>query len=107
MPLKFLAVATIVVAFVCTEVQLSRGATEATLSRVTCDRVASPLGSNSNVGSVTKPFLTVEKLANSLKAGQAGCLRAGVYQRDVKITREARALPPPRSRVTPGSARSW
>ena len=87
MPLKFLAVAMVVVAFTCTEVQLSRGAIEATLSRVACDRVASPLGSNSNTGSLTKPFATMEKLANSLKAGQTGCLRAGVYQRDVKITR--------------------
>lgn len=87
MPLKFLAVAAAVLAFVCTEVQLSRGATEATLSRVACDRVASPLGSNSNGGTLTKPYATVEKLANSLKAGQTGCLRAGVYQRDVKITR--------------------
>jgi parallel beta-helix repeat protein len=102
LPLKFLAVATIVVAFVCTEVQLSRGATGATLSRVTCDRVASPLGSNSNVGSVTKPFLTVEKLANSLKAGQAGCLRAGVYQRDVKITRGGTSSAPTTLTSYPG-----
>ena len=94
MPLKFLAVAMVVVAFVCTEVQLSRGATEATLSRVACDRVASPLGSNSNAGSLTKPFATVDKLANSLKAGQTGCLRAGVYQRDVKITRGGTASAP-------------
>jgi hypothetical protein len=87
LPLKFLAAAMVVVAFVCTEVQLSRGAIGVKLSRVACDRVASPLGSNSNAGSLTKPFATVEKLANSLKAGQTGCLRAGVYQRDVKITR--------------------
>jgi parallel beta-helix repeat protein len=57
------------------------------MSRVACDRVASPLGSNSNLGSVTKPFATAEKLATSLKAGQTGCLRAGVYQRDVKIAK--------------------
>jgi parallel beta-helix repeat protein len=94
LPLKFLAAAMVVVAFVCTEVQLSRGATGVTLSRITCDRVASPLGSNSNVGSLTKPFATVEKLAGSLKAGQTGCLRAGVYQRDVKITRGGTASAP-------------
>ena len=102
MPLKFLAVATVVVAFVCTEVQLSRGATEATLSRVACDRVASPLGSNSNVGTLTKPFATVEKLANSLKAGQTGCLRAGVYQRDVKITKGGTSSAPTTITSYPG-----
>ena len=94
MPLKFLAAAMVVVAFACTEVQLSRGATGASMSRVACDLVASPLGSNSNVGSLTKPFATVEKLASSLKAGQTGCLRAGVYQRDVKITKGGTASAP-------------
>jgi parallel beta-helix repeat protein len=102
LPLKFLAAAMVVVAFACTEVQLSRGATGATLSRVACDRVASPLGSNSNVGSLTKPFATAEKLANSLKAGQTGCLRAGVYQRDVKITRGGTSSAPTTITSYPG-----
>ena len=106
MPLKFLAAAMVVVAFVCTEVQLSRGATGASMSRVACDLVASPLGSNSNVGSLTKPFATVEKLASSLKAGQTGCLRAGVYQRDVKITKGGTASAPTTITSYPGSARS-
>ncbi|MGH2980183.1 MAG: right-handed parallel beta-helix repeat-containing protein, partial [Solirubrobacterales bacterium] len=63
-------------------------------SKVACDRVASPLGSNSNPGTVTKPYATVERLANSLRSGQTGCLRAGVYQRDVKVTRGGAAGAP-------------
>jgi parallel beta-helix repeat protein len=102
LPLKFLAVATVVVAFVCTEVQLSKVAIAATLSRVACDRVASPLGSNSNVGSLTKPFATADKLANSLKAGQTGCLRAGVYQRDVTITKGGTSTAPTTITSYPG-----
>ena len=43
-------------------------------SRV-CDKVAS------------KPHATVAKLANSLRPGQTGCLRAGVYRGRVKIRR--------------------
>ena len=46
---------------------------------VTCDRVASPSGSNSNSGTVNSPFLTVQKLVDSLSSGQTGCLRAGKY----------------------------
>ena len=87
MPLKLLAVMVAVVAFVCTEAQLSRGASGVVQSRVTCDLVASPLGSNSNAGTLTNPWATVDKLANGLKAGQTGCLRGGVYQRDVTINR--------------------
>jgi hypothetical protein len=102
LPLKFLAVAMVVVAFVCTEVQLSTGSAGATLSRVACDRVASPLGSNSNAGTLTNPFATVEKLANSLKAGQTGCLRAGVYHRDVKITRGGTSSAPTTLTSFPG-----
>jgi hypothetical protein len=64
-----------------------RGATGVNTSRLACDKVASPLGSNSNPGTTTKPYATVEKLANVLRSGQTGCLRAGVYQRDVKITK--------------------
>ena len=44
-----------------------------------CDRYASPGGSDSNSGSLTSPFLTVRKLDISLAPGQTGCLRAGSY----------------------------
>jgi hypothetical protein len=53
---------------------------------VSCDRVASPSGSDSNSGSVTSPYLTVQKLDNSLSSGQTGCLRAGKYASGVQTT---------------------
>jgi hypothetical protein len=70
------------------------GAIEVSGSRTTCDKVASPLGSNSNTGTLAKPYATVDKLAGSLRAGQTGCLRAGTYVRDVKIGRGGSAGAP-------------
>ncbi len=46
---------------------------------VTCDRVASPEGSDSASGTLSAPFLTAQKLASSLASGQTGCLRNGRY----------------------------
>jgi hypothetical protein len=59
---------------------------EATRSSEACDKVASPRGSDANPGTPAKPYLSVEKLANSLRPAQAGCLRAGTYERDVRVT---------------------
>jgi nitrous oxidase accessory protein NosD len=94
LPLKLLAVMAAVVAFASMEAELSRGAAQVTASKVACDKVASPLGFNSNPGTTTKPYATVEKLAGSLRPGQTGCLRAGVYQRDVKISKGGTAAAP-------------
>jgi hypothetical protein len=85
--LRFLAAAAIVVALFGMDVAYSPGAIEAAKPPRACDKVASPLGSNSNSGSLSKPYLTVEKLASSLSRGETGCLRAGVYQRDVEFRR--------------------
>ena len=52
-----------------------------------CQKVASPLGSDAYPGTVAEPYATVEHLANSLSPGQTGCLRAGVFQGDVKVTK--------------------
>ncbi len=47
---------------------------------VTCDRVASPSGSDvTGDGSAANPFHTVTRLDASLSAGQTGCLHAGTY----------------------------
>ena len=46
---------------------------------VTCDRVASPFGSDGSTGTLAAPFRSVQKLADSLRSGQVGCLRAGTY----------------------------
>jgi hypothetical protein len=44
-----------------------------------CDEYASPSGSDSSNGSISSPYLTVDKLDQSLAPGQTGCLRAGTY----------------------------
>jgi hypothetical protein len=85
--LKFLAAAAVVVALAGIEATWSQGAIDATQSRVLCARVASPLGSNSLPGTTGRPFATVEKLVSSLQPGQAGCLRGGLYEQNLKITR--------------------
>ena len=52
-----------------------------------CAKVASPLGSDAYPGTAAEPYATFEQLANSLKPGQTGCLRAGIYQGDAKVTK--------------------
>jgi hypothetical protein len=44
-----------------------------------CDRVASPAGSDAASGTVTSPYRSAQKLIDSVRAGQTGCLRAGTY----------------------------
>ena len=68
------------------------GGTQA--AAVGCDRVASPLGSDAFPGTTGAPFATAEHLANTLKPGQTGCLRAGVYQGNVRITQGGSASAP-------------
>ena len=57
-----------------------------------CDKFASPRGSN-----------VVAKLANSLRPGQTGCLRAGVYRGRIKIRKGGRAGAPTTIRSAPGA----
>ena len=65
----------------------SMGTAATSASAAACDKVASPLGSDSYPGTVAEPYATAEKLANSLSPGQTGCLRAGVFQNDVKVSK--------------------
>jgi hypothetical protein len=46
---------------------------------VSCDRVASPLGNNHNRGSAEAPYRTAQHLADSLRRGQTGCLKGGLF----------------------------
>ncbi len=46
---------------------------------VVCTRIAAPGGNDSQSGTKRRPFATVQRLADSLRAGQTGCLRAGIY----------------------------
>jgi hypothetical protein len=71
-------------------------------SAAACDRVASPLGSDAYPGTVAEPYATADKLANSLSPGQTGCLRAGVFQGDVKVNRGGAAGAPTTIASYPG-----
>lgn len=61
---------------------------------VTCTKVAAPGGSDSADGSLATPFKTAQKLVNSLAAGDTGCLRAGEYLENLKITHGGTAEAP-------------
>jgi Right handed beta helix region len=50
-----------------------------------CARYASPSGSDARSGSASRPFRTVQRLANALRAGQTGCLLRGTYVGNVII----------------------
>ena len=71
-------------------------------SAAACDKVAAPQGSDSFPGTAAAPYATVEQLANSLAPGQTGCVRAGVYQNDVKVTRGGSAGAPTTITSYPG-----
>jgi hypothetical protein len=44
-----------------------------------CTRFAAEIGSDRSRGTWKKPFRTVQRLVDSLRAGETGCLRGGVY----------------------------
>lgn len=44
-----------------------------------CTRYAAPWGRDSSGGSARRPFRTAQRLADSLRPGQTGCLRGGRY----------------------------
>jgi parallel beta-helix repeat protein len=68
----------------------------------TCDRVASPSGSDSAAGTPDAPYRTAQALSNALAPGQIGCLRAGTYNEDLTITNGGRAGAPITIRSYPG-----
>jgi Right handed beta helix region len=55
-----------------------------------CHRFASPGGSNRAPGTASRPFRTVQRLVDSLRPGQNGCLLGGVYAGSVRIWRGGR-----------------
>src|SRR5437870_647133 len=65
---------------------LPQFATPALATTTGCDRYASPHGSDSASGIRGHPFRTARRLADSLRAGQKGCLAYGVYRGKVTIT---------------------
>jgi hypothetical protein len=77
-------------------------ARESALSTRACDKAASTRGSDRNAGTGSEPYATVAKLANSLRPGEAGCLRAGTYRGRVVIRRGGRRGAPTTIRSAPG-----
>jgi Right handed beta helix region len=69
-----------------------------------CNRYAAPGGSDAAHGTRRRPFRTVQRLVNALRAGQTGCLLDGIYRENVRISRGG--LPGARVRLTiaPGAA---
>ena len=53
----------------------------------TCDKVAGLSGSDSAPGTHERPFLTTQKLVDSLAPGETGCLRNGTYRGNVDFRR--------------------
>jgi hypothetical protein len=51
-------------------------------AEASCTRIASPVGDDSASGTAGNPYATVQRLVDSLDAGQTGCLRAGIYEQD-------------------------
>ena len=67
-----------------TAIVLSFGATPSGAT-VTCDRYAATSGSDSAAGTAAAPYRTAQKLADSLSAGQTGCLVAGVFNESLRL----------------------
>jgi hypothetical protein len=59
-----------------------------------CTRVAALSGSDTAPGTESQPFRSVQKLVDSLSGGEVGCVRAGTYSGNVKITRSGSAGAP-------------
>jgi hypothetical protein len=61
--------------------------TPGALGAVRCDRYASPHGSDTAAGTRRHPFRTAQRLVDSLRPGQRGCLGRGTYRGEVRFSR--------------------
>lgn len=61
---------------------------------VRCAKVAATTGSDAAAGTAASPYRTVERLADSLRPGQTGCLRAGTFTGNVRLERGGAAGAP-------------
>lgn len=75
--LRQLSGAALILAFACAGI-LSLGP-ERSQAASGCTKVASPTGSDGGAGTEAAPYLTLERLVESLRAGDVGCLRSGTY----------------------------
>jgi hypothetical protein len=70
-----------------------------------CSKFAATNGSDSNRGTWKRPFQTPQRLVNSLRPGETGCLREGTYEARTTVLRFRRAGRPDAPitvRSTPG-----
>ena len=84
-----------------TAIVLSFGATPSGAT-VTCDRYAATSGSDSAAGTAAQPYRTAQKLADSLSAGQTGCLVAGVFNESLRLNNGGSPGNPIRLTSAPG-----
>jgi hypothetical protein len=73
-------------------------------ARTGCDRYAAPQGSNRNAGTLSRPYRTAQRLVDSLRPGQTGCLRSGTYRGSVMIRRAGTAARPITLQPRPGES---
>ncbi len=55
-------------------------------AEIDCTLYAAPGGSESGPGTIDRPYGSVERMAERLRPGDTGCLRAGSYAENVTIT---------------------
>lgn len=68
-----------------------------------CSRFASPVGRDDSAGTAAAPFRSAQRLVDSLRAGDVGCLDAGVYeQTKLKLSHTGTASKRVVLRSTPG-----
>jgi parallel beta-helix repeat protein len=68
----------------------------------TCDKVASPQGSDAGTGSSAAPFRTAQELVNALSPGQVGCLAGGTYAGGLSVEHGGTSTAPIVLRSVPG-----
>ena len=72
---------------------LFAGQAQAASNSSTCNLYVAPGGSDNATGSASEPFASVQHLANTLTAGQTGCVR-GNYTEEVTVTNSGQASAP-------------
>jgi hypothetical protein len=75
----------VAVAGVCGLLLCAAGATPPALAATACTRYASPHGSDSAAGTRLHPYRTAQRLVDSLRPGQRGCLAEGTYRGEVRF----------------------
>lgn len=94
-----LVAAIVLAALVCL---VATGSARADSVPTTCDKVASPQGSDAGNGSPASPFRTAATLVGSLAPGQVGCLHAGTYAGGLRVSHGGSAGAPIVLRSYPG-----